>query len=746
MPQATTKASSPKYKVEFKEDPFSLKILRKDNGAVLWDSSVGVFIFEDQFIQISTQPPSSFVYGFGEQEHKSFKHDLSAWEVLPIFTRDQFPFNGGNLYGHHPFYTCMENDGKSHGVFLMNSNAMDVALQPKPAITYRTIGGILDFYIFLGPSPEDVIKQYTEAIGRTFLPPYWSLGFQLSRWGYNNIETVKGLVANMTKYDLPQDVQFGDIDYMIREKDFTYDPVNFKDWPEFVRSKKKDGLRYIIILDPAIGVNDTGYRPYDWGNKLNVFIKDGDSGNNQNLFGKVWPTLENVKVNRSLPWDEQTSCTANTPLFQTISIQTISKYWGDLIEDFHKIIEFDGLWIDMNEPANFVHGRVSGCSDNKGTTPLYKPSAARKSTGKRSVVISRSTYASSGKYTGHWLGDNKSTWDQLHTSIIGMLEFNLFGIPYIGADVCGFHEQATSEMCLRWMQLGAFILSSETTMDLETRLKTLQHLGKNSRTIHVKFFRHVYRLLPFLYTLFYEAQMDGSTVVRPLMHEFADDKGTWKIDRQFLWGASLLISPVLDQVNDGTICYLKNKARQTVDAYFPDDLWYDYYTGKKMSTRKGLVALDAPLDHIPLHVRGGHIIPTQEPAKPTLLSALGDKEKLQDSSSGMTENPLSGLQFSIVTNGYTAADLPKWGSVAVYGLDANDITSLSVNSVDMKDKASFDKKTKVLKITGLSLNINEGHQIEWTVSHPKGTGNKVHPFVTAAFLVPLALITAFMQY
>jgi len=94
MPKATEKAVNPKYKIEFKGDPFSLKISRKDNGAVLWDSSVGVFIFEDQYLQISTKPPSSFVFGFGEQEHKSFKHNLSAWEVLPIFTRDQFPFNG----------------------------------------------------------------------------------------------------------------------------------------------------------------------------------------------------------------------------------------------------------------------------------------------------------------------------------------------------------------------------------------------------------------------------------------------------------------------------------------------------------------------------------------------------------------------------------------------------------------------------------------------------------------------------
>lgn len=45
---------------------------------------------------------------------------------------------------------------------------------------------------------------FFQAIGRTFLPPYWSLGFQLSRWGYNKIETVKGLVANMSKHNLPQ--------------------------------------------------------------------------------------------------------------------------------------------------------------------------------------------------------------------------------------------------------------------------------------------------------------------------------------------------------------------------------------------------------------------------------------------------------------------------------------------------------------------------------------------------------------
>ncbi|OPJ74287.1 hypothetical protein AV530_004146 [Patagioenas fasciata monilis] len=154
-------ASALTYAVTIQENPFGLRVTRASSGKVVFDTTIGPLIYSEQFLQISIRLPSDNIYGVGEHVHKQFRHDVN-WKTWPMFSRDTAPSaNMDNLYGVQTFFMCLEDtSGASLGVFLMNSNAMEFALQPAPAVTYRTIGGILDFYVFLGDTPEQVVQEY----------------------------------------------------------------------------------------------------------------------------------------------------------------------------------------------------------------------------------------------------------------------------------------------------------------------------------------------------------------------------------------------------------------------------------------------------------------------------------------------------------------------------------------------------------------------------------------------------------
>ncbi|XP_053782529.1 probable maltase-glucoamylase 2 isoform X1 [Desmodus rotundus] len=663
------------YDVEIQSNPFGIQIQRRGSGTVIWDSQLPGFTFNDKFLSISTRLPSENIYGFGETEHTAFRRNIS-WNTWGMFARDEPPAYKKNSYGVHPYYMGLEENGSAHGVLLLNSNAMDVTVQPTPALTYRTTGGILDFYVVLGPTPELVTQQYTELIGRPAMIPYWALGFQLSRYGYQSDTEISSLYDAMVEAQIPYDVQHVDIDYMDRKLDFTLSS-SFQNLGLLMERMKQNGMRFILILDPAISGNETQYLPFTRGQDSNVFIQWPNSSDI--VWGKVWPDLPNVEVDTSLDHETQVKRFRALVAFPDFLRNSTAAWWKREIGELYtnpreprKSLKFDGLWIDMNEPSNFVDGSVGGCRDEILNKPPYMPhlesrdsglssrtlcmeseqvlpdgsrarhydvhslygwsqtrptyEAVQEVTGKRGVVITRSTFPSSGRWGGHWLGDNTAAWDQLQKSIIGMMEFSLFGIPYTGADICGFFGDAEYEMCARWMQLGAFYPFSRNHNTAGTRRQDPVAWNSTFEMYSRRVLQTRYTLLPYLYTLMHRAHVEGSTVVRPLLHEFSEDRTTWDIDRQFMLGPAVLVSPVL---SSNTF---------ELQAYFPLARWYDYSTGSGNTSTGEWRTLQAPLDHINLHIRGGSVLPWQEAGMNThssrqklmgLIVALDDAGKAE---------------------------------------------------------------------------------------------------------------------
>ncbi|RWS09040.1 lysosomal alpha-glucosidase-like protein, partial [Leptotrombidium deliense] len=160
---------------------------------------------------------------------------------------------------------------------------------------------------------------------------------------------------------------------------------------------------------------------------------------------------------------------------------------------------------------------------------------------KRPFVLSRSTFSGQGKYGTHWSGDVSSNWDDLRFSIPSILDFNVFGIPFVGADICGFWGSTTEELCARWMSLGAFYPFARNHNTANATAQDPAALGPKVISASKKAFNIRYTLIPHLYTLFYRAHNFGETVARPLFFNFPKDTKTYKIETQFMWGSHILI-------------------------------------------------------------------------------------------------------------------------------------------------------------------------------------------------------------
>ncbi|KAJ7732476.1 glycoside hydrolase family 31 protein [Mycena maculata] len=784
-------------------------------------------VFENQYLQLaSALPLGANVYGLGEVVASSgIRRDVGTdggvGTIQIDWARDIADPIDQNLYGVHPIYlehrfNSTTNTSQSHGVFLLNSNGADILLLTPPSsntslIEYRVIGGTLDFYFISGPTPQDVIEQYSEIVGTPTWQPYWGFGFNLCRWGYHNLSAVKEVVANMRAANIPLEVMWNDIDLYHAFRDFTTDPVSFPadEMREFIANLTQNNQHYIPIVDAAIAkeVNSTDfYAPYAQGTDLDVFIKNPDG---TEYIGQVWPGYT---------------------VFPDWFAPNTLDWWTQGLRNWSELgVNFSGIWLDMNEASSFCDGScgtgidisntstpfilpgfpggevtaypegynstLSGLSGNitvngtltygatadfsslsrrgigagnetgiainappyaihNGNGPLSIHALATNAThfggyaeldthnlwglmeaeathralqailpGKRPFIISRSAFASAGKWAGHWLGDNFSTWQYMYLSIQGILQHQMFHIPFVGADTCGFNGNTDEELCNRWMQLAAFTPFYRNHNELGAISQepfVWDSVANASRTaIAVR-----YSLLPYWYSLFANVSTRGTPPVRALFWEFPNEPELFAVDRQFLIGPNILVTPVL------------TPNVSSVDGIFPGrgkTVWRDWYTHDVLDAAIGInTTLSAPLGHINVHIRdGAAILLHQTPAYTVEETRQGPFSLLITQSTdgsafgssylddGISDPP--GPSTTVTTQASTGSVkissrgafqvAQKLAEVTILGVSKKP-SSVSVGGAAVKN-FTYASAQEELVITGLAVDLNKNTAISW---------------------------------
>ena len=339
---------------------------------------------------------------------------------------------------------------------------------------------------------------------------------------------------------------------------------------------------------------------------------------------------------------------------------------------------------------------------------------------KRPFIIGRSTFVGSGRWAGHWGGDNASLWAYMYFSISQALQFSLFGIPMFGVDTCGFSGNTDEELCNRWMQLSAFFPfyrnHNVISANSQEPYVWASVIDASKKAMNIR-----YQLLPYIYTLFYLAHNTGSTVMRALAWEFPYDPSLAAVETQFFLGPAILVTPVLAQ--GATSAY----------GVFPGagkgQVYYDWYTHEPVLASAGQnVTIEAPLGHIPVYIRGGYVIPTQEAALTTrearkspwsVLVALSSEGSARgnlyvDDGESLVPNATLYVDFTASRGTLYASargrymDTNPLECVTVLGVGDN-VSKITLNgaAIDAK-QIKYDAKSKTLTVETLKTLTSQG--------------------------------------
>ncbi len=615
--------------LQVRRDRFALAARRRDGTVIFEDATDergeprGYLWLNDEFVVTRRAAPHDSIYGLGEKTGKFDRRgrDFVLWNVdvlhrgvvrqnrleevaspAPATSTSFDPY-----YVSIPFFQhCRERgtDADLSGFFVDNGYAGRFEFSHRDLVRYHFAGGQYVEYVFAGPRLPDILEAYTELTGRIQVPPLWALGLHQCRYHDYDAGGVERVAAEYRARGLPCDVLWLDIGYMDGYRVFSWSGERFPDPPALMAQLRAEGFRVVTIVDPGVKL-EPGYPVYDEGRARGYFCKTASGAE---YVGQVWP---------------------GRTVFPDFSRAAVRSWWGELIGR-HAAVGLAGIWNDMNEPAT---GDVPPFAMRFGEDAEHpherfhngyallmamatQEGLERARPELRTFLLSRAGSAGIQRHAALWTGDNQSDWPHLEVSVPMLAGLGVSGHPFVGADVTGFAGRASAELAARWIQHGALTPFCRYHNSLGEADHYPWSFGGGVEAASRAAIELRYRLLPYIYSTFVEASRSGAPVLRPLLYHFQGDRQARDTEDAYLLGSALLVAPVL------------SPGVTARNVYLPEGSWIDWYGG---TVHRGarFVTAEAPLDRIPLFVRGGAVVPTFDPVPRTTMDHFPESLTLE---------------------------------------------------------------------------------------------------------------------
>ena len=525
-------------------------------------------------------PDSASFYGAGERGHSLRLNGDS----LPMWNRPTYGYGAGdNRINQMNITMPTLISDKGFGILFDDYNRADLTLGD--TIRYASDTPLpLSYYFINGDgSIADAVSNYTGLTGRQDLPPFWTLGYITSKYGYKSQDEALGVIDSLKSRDYPVDGLVFDLYWYGVETDMgrlEWNKEKFPDHRMMLDSLNAMGVNTILIHQPYINKKGAidNYNALD---AAGLLTRDslGNTNDVTTWVGEAGMFDISNPATREWLWNR----------LKTLTDDGLAGWWGDLGEPEVHPLSIRHANGEMASQYHNVYGNEWSRLVYEGLRKDYPEM--------RPMLLMRGGTSGLQRYSVFpWSGDVARSWGGLQAQVNIMLNAGLSGLGYMSSDIGGFavdpEHPVDPELYVRWLQMGVF----SPVLRTHAQQKPEPYHYPAQQDITRRFIRMRYEWLPYNYTLAYENASKGLPLVRPLNFRDSDPKYA-DVEDEYLWGDEVLVAPVMKQ------------GARSRKVLFPAGEWISWNNPSLRYKGGSSATVKAPLARLPLFVKAGSFVP-----------------------------------------------------------------------------------------------------------------------------------------